>query len=319
MARNDGIDRTCARNKPVKGNGIGRIEGHNERLNESYTNPDIVRERSPMNVHFKEPTGSYEEMFRQMEAAGEISTRGLKPDADHFGEMVFDVNSAYFHNHGGYEYAKQFFAEAYKAAVEIVGDEKYILSAVMHADERNVGMSEKLGYSIWHYHLHVAYIPVVDKEIKWSKRCKDPNLVGKVKQVIHQVSHSKKWKSEPLLDEHGKPVRGKNGKIILKKSYSVLQDKFYEHMVAAGYTDIQRGERGSDEQHLTTIQFKAMKEEQRLVEIEAQEMAAQAEAERAEAESRQAEAAAQKAQAKLVQVTAEIKDAEAYAKKLGDP
>ena len=29
MARNDGIDRTCARNKPVKGNGIGRIEGHN--------------------------------------------------------------------------------------------------------------------------------------------------------------------------------------------------------------------------------------------------------------------------------------------------
>ena len=107
----------------------------------------------------------------------------------------------------------------------------------------------------------MAYIPVVDKEIKWSKRCKDPNLVGKVKQVIHQVSHSKKWKSEPLIDEHGKPVRGKNGKIILKKSYSVLQDKFYEHMVAAGYTDIQRGERGSDEQHLTTIQFKAMKEE----------------------------------------------------------
>ena len=90
-------------------------------------------------------------MFRQMEAAGEISTRGLKPDADHFGEMVFDVNSAYFHNHGGYEYAKQFFAEAYRAAVEIVGDEKYILSAVMHADERNAGMSEKLGYSIWHY------------------------------------------------------------------------------------------------------------------------------------------------------------------------
>ena len=90
-------------------------------------------------------------------------------------------------------------------------------------------------------------------------------------------------------------------------------------MVAAGYTDIQRGERGSDEQHLTTIQFKAMKEEQHLAEIEAREIAAQAEAERAEAESRQAEAAAQKAQAKLVQVTADVKDAEAYAKKLGDP
>ena len=33
--------------------------------------------------------------------------------------------------------AKQFYADAYKAAVEIVGGEQYILSAVMHADERN--------------------------------------------------------------------------------------------------------------------------------------------------------------------------------------
>ena len=37
MARNDGIDRCCARNKPVKGNGIGRIEGHNEWFNVSRT------------------------------------------------------------------------------------------------------------------------------------------------------------------------------------------------------------------------------------------------------------------------------------------
>lgn len=29
-----------------------------------------------------------------------ISTHGLKPDAIHFGELIFDVNSAYFHNHG---------------------------------------------------------------------------------------------------------------------------------------------------------------------------------------------------------------------------
>ena len=38
-----------------------------------------------------------------------------------YGELIFDVNSAYFHNHGGYEYAKQFYTDAYKAAVEIVG------------------------------------------------------------------------------------------------------------------------------------------------------------------------------------------------------
>ena len=70
-----------------------------------------------------------------MEQDGVISTRGLKPDAIKYGELVFDVNSAYFYNHGGYEFAKQFYADAYKAAVEIVGGEQYILSAVMHADE----------------------------------------------------------------------------------------------------------------------------------------------------------------------------------------
>ena len=54
-------------------------------------------------------------MFEQMVKEGIISTRGLKPDADTYGELIFDVNSAYFHNHGGYEYAKRFFEEAYKA------------------------------------------------------------------------------------------------------------------------------------------------------------------------------------------------------------
>lgn len=59
-----------------------------------------------------------------------------------FDELVCDVNSAYFHNHGGYECAKQFYADAYKAAVDIVGGAEFIVSAVIHADERNSTMSE---------------------------------------------------------------------------------------------------------------------------------------------------------------------------------
>ena len=70
---------------------------------------------------------------------GVISTRGLESDANLYGELIFDVNSAYFYNHGGYEFAKQFYEDAYKAAVEIVGSEQYILSAVMHADEAQPG------------------------------------------------------------------------------------------------------------------------------------------------------------------------------------
>ena len=57
-----------------------------------------------------------------------------------YGELLFDVNSAYFHNHGGYEYAKQFYADAYKAAVEIVGGEQYILSAVMNGCQSLPGL-----------------------------------------------------------------------------------------------------------------------------------------------------------------------------------
>ena len=265
MARNDGIDRTVARNQDLPTpDDVAKIQEHNEREKDSYSNQDIVPERTPLNVHFKTPTDDYVKMFEQMEQDGVISTRGLKPDAIKYGELVFDVNSAYFYNHGGYEFAKQFYADAYKAAVEIVGGEQYILSAVMHADERNRAMSEALGEDVYHYHLHVVYIPVVEKQILWSKRCKDESLRGTVKETITQVSRSKKWESKPVLDKDGNPMLNAKGKKILKSSYSVLQDDFFHFMRNAGYTDVERGERGSTEEHLTVTQFKVQAEQQRL-------------------------------------------------------
>ncbi len=126
---------------------------------------------------------------------------------------------------------------------------------------------------MWHYHLHVVY--VVEKQILWSKRCKDPALVGTVRETIMQVSHSKKWQSRPVLDEFGEPMRTKTGKIVLKKSYSVLQDQYHDAMFAAGYTDVERGERGSTEEHLTTVQFNVMKEQEALDAIIAQQQSAE--------------------------------------------
>ena len=265
MARNDGIDRTVARNQDLETPAdVAKVQEHNEREKDSYSNQDIVPERTALNVHFKSPTDDYVKMFEQMEQDGVISTRGLKPDAIKYGELVFDVNSAYFYNYGGYEFAKQFYADAYKAAVEIVGGEQYILSAVMHADERNRAMSEALGEDVYHYHLHVVYIPVVEKQILWSKRCKDESLRGTIKEVITQVSRSKKWESKPVLGEDGNPLLNAKGKKILKSSYSVLQDDFFNFMRNAGYTDVERGERGSTEEHLTVTQFKVQAEQQRL-------------------------------------------------------
>ena len=118
MARGDGIHRTSARNARMKDADIGNAQAHNEREKSSYVNQDIVPERTPYNVHFKTPTAGYKEMFEQMRSDGVISTRGLKADAEKFGELIFDVNSAYFFNHGGYEFAKQFYTDAYKAAIK---------------------------------------------------------------------------------------------------------------------------------------------------------------------------------------------------------
>ena len=270
MARNDGIDRTSVRNLAVSDKAVGNTQQHNEREKDSYRNPDIIPQRVAWNIHFKKPAASYTDLFAQMEANGTISTRGLKPDATHYCELIFDVNSAYFDNHGGYEFAKQFYEDAYKAAVQIVGGEQYILSAVMHADEINRAMTEALGREVYHYHLHVVYVPVVEKQILWSKRCKDKALVGTVKETVMQVSRSKKWASKPLLDDAGKPIMQKNGKPVLKKSYSVLQDDFFNYMRNAGYTDVERGERGSTEEHLTVTQFKVRREQERLDTLTAQ-------------------------------------------------
>ncbi len=186
---------------------------------------------------------------------GEVSARGLKPDAKMFAEMVFDVNTAYFDNHGGYDYAKEFFEEVYRFAEKEVGS-PYILSAVMHADEKNIGLSEKLQRDVYHYHMHVIYIPVVEKEVKWSKRCRDPTLRGTIKEVINQISHSKKWAFQTVPDEHGQPKR--------IASYSLLQTRFFTHMKDAGFKDLERGIEGSTAQHLDVVEFKVQQEQERL-------------------------------------------------------
>lgn len=180
--------------------------------------------------------------------------------------MIMDVNTDYFEQNGGYEYACRFYEEAFHFAEKIYGKDN-IISAVMHADELNVAMTEKYGRPIYHYHLHIMALPVVDKEVRWTKRCKDPELVGKVKEVIHQVSHSKKWRSEKAVDENGNPILNSKGKQIYHASYSVLQDKFFEHMQGAGYAGFVRGERGSTAENLTSLEYKIKQDQKRLTEL----------------------------------------------------
>ena len=261
-------DFSCVRVKQYGVSSIGASERHNERKNDTYSNINVDPQRIPYNVHFKDPGDrTYMEILTEMEEEGMASRRGLRPDATLFDELVLDVNTMYFDRHGGYEYAKQFYEEAYHFLEKKFGPD-YILSAVMHADEINKAATDELGVPTYHYHMHAIVVPVVDKEICWSKRCKDPSLRGTVKEVIHQISHSKKWAStEPMTNDHGEPVFRSNGKPKYRPSYSILQDEFIDHMREAGYRDFERGALGSTSEHLTSLQYQIQKDSERLSEI----------------------------------------------------
>lgn len=256
---------SCARVKKYTSSDVSKAERHNERKNETYENMNVVAERIPYNVHFKEPTApTYMEQLKQMEQDGKVSLRGLRKDATLFNEIVIDVNTMYFERNGGYEYAKQFYEEAFHFIEEKFGADN-VISAVMHADEINLAATEDLGKEVYHYHLHAMVLPVVEKEILWSKRCKDPELRGTVKEVVNQISHSKKWKSDiPLVDEKGNPLLRKNGKPMFRASYSILQDELFNHMTEKGFKGFQRGEYGSTAEHLTSLQYQIKQDTQRL-------------------------------------------------------
>ena len=301
---------TVARVEQYAKANIGKSERHIERKNESYENMNVDLSRAPLNVHFKSCGDlTYNAHLDKLVENGTVSLRGLKKDAKVFDEMVFDVNSAYFEERGGYEFAQRFYEQVYRFAEKEYGPEN-IVSAVMHADELNAALSDQVGHPVYHYHLHVVALPVVDKEIRFSKRCKDPALVGTVKEVIHQISHSKKWASQKVTDE--------NGHTQIIKSYSLLQDRFFEYMRDAGFTDFERGERGSTAEHLSVLEYKTQKETERLSQIQEAADFALAETDRLNEKLADTQKQTKKAQAQLDAVAPKLKNAEDLARKYSD-
>lgn len=259
---------SVARVKTRTQESVGKFERHIERKNEHYANMNVDLERVPMNVSFRDCGElTYNEMLQKLVDEGKVSMRGLKKDAKVYDELIFDINSEYFEEHGGYEFAKAFYEEAYYFAEKLYGKDN-ILSAVMHADEINLTLSDKYGSPVYHYHMHVMALPVVEKKVLWSKRCKDKSLIGTVKEIINQISHSKKWKSPQKLNEYGEPEFNEKGKPLLVPSYSILQDQFYEHMREAGFRDFERGVRGSTAQNKSNARFQAEQDKKRLAAIQ---------------------------------------------------
>ena len=122
-----------------------------------------------------------------------------------------------------------------------------------------------------------------------------------------------------MLDENGNPMINAKGKKILKSSYSVLQDDFFQFMRAAGYDDVERGERGSTEEHLTVTQFKVQAEQQRLEAVTGQVAQAEQSLEDAKAatEKQKKKLEALQKETKAVKTVAlTVQDIEAMGKKV---
>lgn len=118
----------------------------------------------------------------------------------------------------------------------------------------------------------------------------------------------------PVLDEAtGEPLKTAKGKPVLKKSYSVLQDDFFQYMREAGYTDVERGERGSSEEHLTVTQFKVEREQERLAELQTEKSEVQAEIGQLQAEKAVAEKSTKEVQTELRLLAPKLKSMEKLA------
>ena len=145
-----------------------------------------------------------------------------------------------------------------------------------------------------------------------------------MKEVVHQVSHSKKWASRKATDE--------NSHTQIVKSYSLLQDRFFEHMRDAGFEDFERGERGSTAEHLSVIEYKTKKESERLAGYEEKQSEVQMEIsaltvikedaqEQADAAHEQAERATEQANAaarRINELAPKLKNIEDFAREFSD-
>jgi DNA repair exonuclease SbcCD ATPase subunit len=71
-----------------------------------------------------------------------------------------------------------------------------------------------------------------------------------------QLSHAKKWPGKMFVERDGKQVE--------INAYSLLQDRYFEHMRSAGFDGFERGERGSTTAHLDVLDYKIQQDTQRL-------------------------------------------------------
>ena len=150
------------RNENHKMGAVHLIERHNERLNKNYSNKDIDLSRSHLNYHLKLiQSETYHQEFERIRSQynllGNLRLTGEK-QSNVMCEFLITSDKEFFERLGE-EKTKRFFSDAYDFVTLKVGGEQFIVSAVVHMDEKSP-------------HMHVSYIPV----IKGKDRKKNPCL-----------------------------------------------------------------------------------------------------------------------------------------------
>ena len=141
---------------------IGHIEAHNERTKETYTsNPDVDPSRSQNNFHLVAPQRGYRAAAERQIAEAGCRTRS---DSVRVVEALFTASPEFFQGKKRSE-VKAFFREALEF-LKAHQDEKTIISAVVHMDEKTP-------------HMHLCFVPLTE-----DGRLSAKDIVGNRKKLI---------------------------------------------------------------------------------------------------------------------------------------
>lgn len=140
-------------------------ERHNERRNKNYSNKDIDPSRTCLNYHLKQPTAaSYEQEFYRIrdvyDLKGNLRLTGKKQSTILCEFMI--TSDKQFFDRLGAERTRDFFRDAYRFVTHKVGGEQFVVSAVVHMDEKTP-------------HMHVAFIPTVAGKDRKGTPCRRVN------------------------------------------------------------------------------------------------------------------------------------------------
>lgn len=145
-----------------KGPEIGRIEAHNERKKETYaSNPDVDTSQSKYNFHLVTPARGY-----RAEAEKQIAEAGCRTRSDSVRvvEALVTASPEFFKGKKRSE-IKSYFADALDF-IKAHQDEKTIISAVVHMDEKTP-------------HMHLSFVPLTQ-----DGRLSAKEIIGNRKKLV---------------------------------------------------------------------------------------------------------------------------------------